>query len=375
MKALVLSGGGARGAYQAGSVLAMAQIAAKMGITQPVKIYSGVSAGAINAAFLAAQADDFTRAAENLVTLWTNISSEQVFKSDALSLGQIGLSWIKDLSMGGITGSSANPSLLDTSPLQDLIVKNITFAQIGKNLAAGHLHSLTITALDYQTSMAVNFVQSTETFQWTGSRRLSEQTLIHADHIMASSAIPILFPPHPIKGRYYGDGCVRNLSPLSPAIHLGASDIFVVGVRKQTSILNTPNEKQKKPSIARIANVLLNAVMLDGIEVDIERLKRINHFVDSIPENLKGSSPLRKVEVVWTHPILDIGHVAFENARKLPRFVRYLLKGLGSTEDAKEIISYLLFDPDFCKRLIDMGFEDAMRQEESIKRFLNQDEK
>lgn len=369
---LVLSGGGARGAYQAGVVQGISEIAAKLGLKNPFSIYSGVSAGAINAGFLSAECHDFQYASEKLSLLWSNLDSDQVFRSDALSIGRIGTKWIKDLSFGGIAGNTLSPSLLDTAPLKDLILKNLDFHKIDQRIKEQTLRALVITAVDYTSSMAVSFVQGEADLpNWQRSRRFSQKTPIHADHIMASSAIPVLFPPIKVDQHYYGDGCIRNMAPLSPAIHLGADRIIVVGVRRQTNISEGfKTGPQNEPTIARIANVLLNAVLLDGIELDVDRLQKINDFMERVPENLRDHMNFRPIELTWIHPSVDIGHLAFENARKLPRLVRYLLKGLGSTEDAKEIISYLLFDPEFCTQLIEIGYKDAFARRAEIEKIL-----
>ncbi len=373
MKALVLSGGGARGSYQAGVLTAIAEIAAKHKVRQPFKIYTGVSAGAINASFMAAGADDFALAAQRLAQLWRGIHSDQIFKTDAISLGKIGLSWVGELSFGGLSsGVHHGKSLLDTAPLTDLIKNNIAFSKIQEHIKSGALHSLGITALDYKTSETITFVEGHQPPSWKRSRRHSENTRINPSHIVASSAIPLLFTPGKVEDRYFGDGCVRNQQPLSPALHLGATSLLVIGVRKMDSTAH--DEKVLKstaaPSIALVANVLLNAVLLDGIDVDIERLNRINSFLQLVPEQHHDRLNFKAVNYVWIHPSKDIGALAATMATKLPRVIRYLLKGLGPLDDASEIISYLLFEPSFCSQLIELGYQDGIDQEPSIAEFL-----
>ncbi len=372
MKALVLSGGGARGAYQAGVLNATSEIAARIGQKRPFEIFTGASAGAINASFLASQADNFLQATENLANLWGTLDAHQVFRSDALSLSKIGFKWMRDLPLGGLTGFSPGPSLLDTAPLRELLQNNLDFAKIQSHIQSGVLKALAVTAVDYHSSMAATFIQGADDLKmWVRSRRFSERAIIDTDHIMASSAIPLLFPPIELNGRHYGDGCLRNQAPLSPAIHLGAEKILVVGVRRHTDI-EAPKKKSapKPPTLARVINTLLNAVLLDNIELDVDRLKKINEFMSKIPDNLHSQLNFRKVESVWIHPSIDIGQIAYDHAHKLPRFIRYLLRGLGPSEDSKEIISYLLFDPVFCQKLMDAGYEDAMAKREQIERLL-----
>lgn len=373
MKALVLSGGGARGAYQAGVLTAIAEIAARHKIKKPFQIYSGISAGAINVTFLAAGAEDFTLASQRLAQLWRGLHSDLVFKTDALSLGKIGLSLVGELSFGGMSsGASHGRSLLDTSPLSDLIKSNIQFDKIAKNVQEDYLNSVAVTALDYRTSETITFVEGKNTPDWVRSRRHSEKTILSAEHVVSSSAIPMLFTPGKIEERYFGDGCVRNQQPLSPALHLGATSLLVIGVRKidSTAYEEKVLKSNAPPSVARVTNVLLNSVLLDGIEVDIERLNRINTFLQQVPEHLHPKLNFKPVDYVWIYPSEDIGEIAASLANRLPRVIRYLLKGLGPLEDASEIISYLLFEPDFCSQLIEIGYRDGMAQEKEISTFL-----
>lgn len=375
MKALVLSGGGARGAYQAGVLNATSEIAARLGQKRPFDIFTGASAGAINASFLASQADNFLQATENLANLWGTIDADQVFRSDAISLGKIGMKWMRDLPLGGLTGFSPGPSLLDTSPLRELLQNNLDFSKIQANIQSGVLKALAITAVDYHSSMAATFIQGTEEIKmWIRSRRFSEKAVINTEHNMASSAIPLLFPPIEIESRHYGDGCLRNHAPLSPAIHLGAKKIMVVGVRRHTDIVAPKAKPAPTPTLARVINTLLNAVLLDGIELDLDRLKKINDFMSKIPTELHEPLNFRSVEHVWVHPSIDIGQLAYEHAHKLPRFIRYLLRGLGPSEDSKEVISYLLFDPVFCQKLMEAGYEDAMKKKVEIEYLLSDNE-
>lgn len=380
MKALVLSGGGARGAYQVGVLKVLGEVARDLHISQPFQIMSGASAGAINAGFLAAQKEDFYQSTVKLAELWQNISSTQVFKTDALSIGKISLKWIKELSLGGAghedLHKSGGLSLLNTDPLIDLLVKYIDFTQIQKNIDSNKLSALAISALNYETSETITFIQGSEKVSgWKRGRRRSEKTMMGPEHIMASSAIPILFPPRPVGSSYFGDGCVRNNTPLSPAIHCGAQEIFVIGVRTQEEagarqITEDSNVTLMAPSIARITNVLLNAVLLDGIEVDLERLSRINDFMSRIPKNLQENLNFRSIPHLFVHPSEDIGDIAFEMSSHLPRVIRYLLKGLGPLDEAQEIMSYLLFEKDFTSRLIAMGYSDGLKSKDRMIHFL-----
>ncbi len=354
--------------------MAIAEIVEENHIKKPFHIYTGASAGAINASFLAAGVHEFSQTAKKLVRLWQQLHSHHVFKTDALSLGRIGLSLVGGLSFGGISHKSPQgKSLLDTSPLETLIKNNIDFGQLRSNIENENLACLGITALDYKTSETITFVEGKHAASWQRSRRHSEQTEINASHIVASSAIPVLFTPGKVDHRYFGDGCVRNLQPLSPALHLGASSLLIIGVRKVdvTAYDERVRHSLTPPSLALIVNVLLNAVLLDGIDVDVERLNRINTFLRQVPEEHHEDLNFKNINYVWIHPSEDIGALAAKMASKMPRVIRYLIKGLGPLEDASEIISYLLFEPDFCSQLIEIGYDDGIREKKSILEFLN----
>lgn len=372
-KGLVLSGGGARGAYQVGVLSAIADIAQSCGIHEAFNIYTGVSAGAINATFMAAGADNFSATAKDLVNMWSRLQSEQVFYSDIGSIGKIGFNWVKSVSVGGMTAATPGQALLDTAPLHQLLKDQVAFTKIQNNIDNGSLKALAITAMDYQASTAITFVQGEESLpDWQKSRRHSEKTNIQSEHVMASSAIPLLFPPIGVDTRYFGDGCVRNTAPCSPSIYLGSQKILVIGVRRSTQTVyeSLVMKNSKAPSVGRVLNVLLNSVMLDGVELDVERLNRINSLIDEIPPAVHTNLPYKKVDVVWISPSSDIGEIAAQKHMKLPHIIRYLLKGLGSIQETSEIVSYLLFDPSFCTQLIEIGYEDGMRQKEEIQKFL-----
>lgn len=373
MKGLVLSGGGARGAYQVGVLQAVADIASQLKISRPFDILTGVSAGSINASYLAAGAEDFSLTSKRLADLWAKLNTDNVFRSDAASLGRIGLKWMGELSFGAIAGGSSTRALLDTEPLGDLIRNNLEFAKIQQNINAGNLFALALTALDYKTSEAITFVQGSDRApMWERYRRRSESTKISTGHIMASSAIPLLFPPIEVDGRHYGDGCVRNLVPCSPALHLGADKLFIIGVRtqKETAYDTRVKKSTVGPSVARVINVLLNSVLLDGVEVDVERLKRINDFVAQVPADVHHKINFKPVDFLFISPSEDLGAIAASMANQLPRLIRYLLKGLGPLEDASEVISYLLFEKEFLTKLIDCGYQDAIKQKDRIETFL-----
>ncbi len=366
---LVLSGGGARGAYQVGVLAAVQEISEKSGILPRFEYLSGVSAGAINASSLASNCENFKNASETLVKLWSGVTIDQVFSTDSITMGKIGFQWMSELSLGSLTGTTPGRSLLETSPLRSLIHNNMDYDKVAQNFKDGHLKALAITAINYATSSTVTFVQGQDQLpSWDKGRKHSERTIISTDHIMASSAIPLLFPPVQVDDRFFGDGAVRNHAPCSPAIYLGAEKLLVIGVRRQASTAYEERAHQnvKAPSVARVINTILNGVLLDAIEQDIDRLRRLNDYAMAIPSEQHQKIALRPLDYLFISPSADIGEMAVQKAHKLPRIVRYLLKGLGSLEDASEIISYLLFDPSFCSDLIEIGYKDGMAKKEEV---------
>lgn len=365
---IVLSGGGARGAYQVGVLKGVSDILLKHDIKPRVSIYTGVSAGAINASFMAANAEDFHQAVEKLSQLWGQITSDQVFASDAVHMGKIAVTWARDLGFGALTGTAPGKALLDTHPLHQLLRNNLDVNAIQKNVDEGHLDALALTAVDYTSSDSITFVQGREGLpSWRKSRRRSEKTKIRTDHVMASSAIPLLFPPIPVGDHWFGDGCVRNHQPCAPALYLGAEKLLIIGVRQQN-----PNPTAAHvPSVGRVVNLLLNAVLLDGVELDADRMGRMNEMVRRVPENLRGSLNFKEIDFTLISPTADLGRMAWDRSNKLPRVVRYLLKGLGSLEDTAEVISYLLFDPEFCQTQMKLGVADALQREADVLSIFN----
>ncbi len=368
---VLLSGGGARGAYQSGVLLGVAEIAAEKGISHPFKIVTGVSAGAVNAASLVASQADFVDVASKLTRDWSSITANEVFKTDALSAGRLGLKFALDAAGGVFSQKKLARSLLDTSPLRRYIEKNIPFSEISNTLRSGKIESLALTAMNYTNSHSMTFVQSHEPSpMWDRSRRRSIQSTIGVEHVMGSGAIPLFFPPVPIGDDHFGDGCLRNTAPLSPAIHLGADRILVISVRRPDH-LAPPVLGHIEPSLARVTGVVLNALLMDAVEFDMERLMRINQTVDLIPQATRTKMHLRKLDYLWIRPSQDIGKIAVDLFNKLPAVIRYLVGGLGSKKEASELTSYLLFEPEFCGELVRLGREDAYANREAIEKFLS----
>lgn len=371
---LVLSGGGARAAYQAGALTAVGDICAELKIEHPFQIYSGVSAGAINASIVTSHEGTFSDGCAHLRNLWENIKSEDVFISNPLSLTQEGLKWIAELSMGGMKKSTPGRSLLSTDPLRDLIKKYCDFPNIRKKIESGSIHALAVTALDYYNTNSVTFIEGhNEIPLWERVRRRGERAKISVDHLMASAAIPLLFPPISLGEGYFGDGSIRNLSPCSPAIYMGAEKVLAIGVRSRKDPCYSYSQKKEAlteaPTVARILSVMLNAVMMDGIDLDMERIDRINTELKNLSASDRKKISVRSVDALWISPSRDLSEIAANRSHDLPRMIRYLLRGLGELEEASEITSFLLFEKTFCQTLIEVGFEDAMKQKDKIRAF------
>lgn len=366
---IVLSGGGARGAYQAGSLRALYEICRDAGNLSPFENLVGLSAGAINGSFIAAHLNDLDQGTDRLCDLWRNLRTQDVLKTDAFSVSGTAFKLVRSLSLGGISRwlRASKVGLLNTRPLNQLIQNNIDFNQIQKNVDDGLLRAFCITATDYSTSLGVSFFTGSEEIQqWKRYLRVGLRSPITADHVMASASIPIFFPPWPIGDRFFGDGCLRNTAPLSPAIHMGANKLIVLGVRKWKEVILS-EETNLPPSLGRIISVLINAILMDAIEVDIERIRIINEALHLAPE----SPGFKKLEVFYMNPSVVLSEIAASHVDNLPQILRFLIGGLGTPEESGEILSYLTFDGSYCSKLVELGYSDLMEKKENFLQFLN----
>lgn len=368
--ALVLSGGGARGAYQAGVIRALVEIFTRYP-QFPFPIVTGVSAGAINGAYLAAHFQNLHEKSHELTELWGQIRAHDVFRTDLFTITGLGWSWARDLLFGGLRGRAHINSLLDVSPLRRTLTARIPFDGLERNLGNDSgLNAFEVSATDYSLGMNVSFYAHRHgVTPWTRVGRKAESTRIGLPHIMASSAIPLFFPPVTIEERAYGDGCLRNATPLSPAIKLGADKIMIIGVRHQG--LGRLNPRPKAATVGRILSVILNSLLFEAIDQDLERLNRVNHLLDLLPPDKRGVDRARKIEVMYLTPSMDLGEFAAEKFSYLPKLMQYMMRGLGSQHESSELVSYLLFEREYTARLVDLGYQDTMEMKDAIQHFMD----
>jgi NTE family protein len=374
--ALALSGGGARGAYQVGALRALAELFPDQRQT-PFPILVGASAGAITSSFLAARANAFPHGVARLVDFWSHIRPEDVFRTDAQTLAKGGLKWVADLSLGGWIGRHREKSLLRSDPLQTVLEARLDMDAVREHIERGTLHGIALTATDYRTNLAVTFFDGApEIAPWTRSTRLGDRQRLTIDHVMASSAIPIFFPAIRIGERYYADGCLRSMAPLSPAIHLGADRILAIGIRSP-GIRERPVESadgaDAYPSLADTAGLFLNALFVESLETDIERLERINHTLEHVPGSTVAANgiSLRNIPLFVLRPSTDLGALAKDTLARLPVFVQYLFRGLGvSGSSGLDLLSYLAFDSAYTLKLLALGYADAMAQANALVDFI-----
>ncbi len=357
---IILSGGGARGAYQAGCLKAIAEILEVK--KSPFSVFSGISAGSLNAAYLAAYADQFDEYSKNLCKLWSNIRTEDVVETGSFSVAKIALHWVLDLGLGRFRSGKKINFLMNSDPLRNFLSKNIPLEKISRNIEEQVIQAFAITATNYASNRNITFVEQNTTYTpWRRVNRESRSTNLTVEHIMASAAIPVLFPPIKIDNAYYGDGALRNTAPLSSAIKLGAQKLVVIGVKSAEQEMTN---NHILPTSGRQLSCLINSALLDGIEMDLERLEKINTLMTFSPD--RSAEGLNTVDYVYLRPSKPISHIAKEYAYLLPSKFKHLISGLGRLEEAEEIISYLLFEGGYCKRLCQLGYEDTFSKSREI---------
>lgn len=372
--ALVLPGGGARGAFQVGVLKAMAELVPR-GTPNPFNVLSGTSAGAINSVVLASKARRFRVAVAELDRVWSNFECKQVFRTDNWTMLRSSLHWMTAIVFGGFLVGTPR-SLLDNTPLRALLSRNVRFPRIQDGIDAGWLDAVAITAASYATARSTSFFQGTSDHKgWTRTRRVGIPGNLHLDHLMASIAVPMIFPPQLIDGGYFGDGAMRQATPLSPAVHLGADRILVVGVRDETADESGETSGPAEfPNFAQIAGYMLDTLFMDGLYSDLERVTRINQLIDSVPPGQR-SGPLRRMRAIDTMlvvPSEDLRAIAHKYRRQLPFALRGLLHGIGGRgKGENRLLSYLMFEKEYTRELISLGYNDAMKVKDELRDFIS----
>lgn len=381
---LILTGGGARAAYQVGVLRAIANILKAAGWSSarnPFQIICGTSAGGINATSLACSADNFGVGLRRLEKIWSQIEARQVYRADSLAMIRSGANWMSLLSFGWTLRKwfKTRPnSLFDNRPLAELLTNVLDFNGLDHAFNSGALHALAITASSYTSGMHLTFYQTLADIEpWVRSQRLAQRDFITVQHLMASSAIPFIFPAVPLNWKggleYCGDGSMRQLAPISPAIHLGADKVLIIGAGRMSETGRVAREAPSYPSIAQIAGHAMSSIFLDSLAVDIERMSRINNTLSMLPRDFKNQSVLRPIETLVIAPSERIDEIAARHVKSLPSPIRFMLGRIGATEvRGSTLASYLLFEPGFTNELIALGFADAMRKQHEVQAFFNE---
>ncbi len=369
---LVLPGGGARGAYQAGALKAIAEIVPKG--TNPFPVIMGTSVGAINAVGLASNAHDFTAGVESVVRFWQTLTTDQVYRTDLRTIMSDGAQMVASMTPLGSIGVRRPRSLLDNAPLGELLRKNIDFDAIERAIASGKLQAIGVTASSYDRARAITFFQGIEGLEeWVRVRRDGVAVKLTVDHVLASAALPFIFEAQRIGNEYYGDGSLRLTSPLSPAIHCGADRILVIGIRDAKPHPVKTGEPVY-PTLGTLSGYLLDTVFMDNLDADIERALRVDHTLSLLPRDLQVGTRLRDIDILMVQPSQDVRDIARDHAHEMPWTIRMLLKRLGVWGRDWRLPSYLLFEPAYCQALVSLGYADTMARAREIARFLGLDE-
>ncbi len=374
--ALVMGGGGARAAYQVGVLRAIARRRPKL----EIPILVGVSAGAINTAFLAGHNGAFDEKMERLAELWLGLSTEKVFRSDSLTLLRNATRWGMRLVSGGRAVARRPRGMVDTAPLREFLRASLVHDEgallgIAENLRHGGLNAVGITTIDYATGQNVTHVQSNGATAWRRPHRRSVETALTIEHVMASAALPLFFPAVRLGESWHGDGGMGLTAPLSPALHLGARRILAISTRfERTHVDETPAPAHRYPPPAQIVGMMLNAVFLDMLDQDALNLERINRLIEHLPLERRGG--LQVARLMLLRPSRNISELAAKYEPRLPQPFRFLMRGTGTTETrAPESLSMVMFEPNFERDVIAMGEGDAEKRMDEILLFLDGEER
>jgi len=369
--ALILTGGGARAAYQVGVLSAVSKFTPRH-YPIPFPIICGTSAGAINSTALACYASCFQLGVKKLEWVWNNLTTSRIYHSDPLRVfGHITKGFLASF-QADYANKNAR-SLLNNEPLRQLLNDVIDYNRIDNNIIKGALSAIAVTTSSYSSSDSISFYQSNSSIKpWFRAKRRGIPSQINSEYLLASAAIPLVFPSVKIQKEHFGDGSIHQLSPLSPSIHLGGEKLFVIGVEQPTEPLHANENNPHPPTTATIAGHLLDGIFSDTLQSDIERMQQVNDTLALIPEATRQESKkLKPIESLILNPSSDFDAIAVEYYHLLPYPIRLLLRSIGISNDSESsIISYLLFDKNYCKRLIKLGYEDALEKETQIRNFL-----
>jgi NTE family protein len=372
---LILTGGGARAAYQAGVLKGISDITDFKEC--PFKIISGVSAGAINGVWLGAHSSDFKGATQMIWDTWSTIEMQEVFKTNPASFFKIFRKWLTDLIFGGRFQKPQFTSLLNSDPLAGFIKSKLNFQMIKESIQTGRIHGLAVTTTNYYSGASITFFDGDGSIQpWTKKWREARRTDLNLGHILASSSIPIFFPPVELEDGFYGDGGIKLSAPLSPAIHMGADKILAIGIRHLPEPNDIPPHLTNKPiSMGDITGTLLNAMFFHSIDTDIERFERINRTIAILGKEELAKDPdhLKIIPLLAINPSEDLGRIDSDLFSRFPKMLRYLLQGVGASDlESRDMMSYLAFESTYLTTLLSVGYQDAMKREKDILDFFRE---
>lgn len=369
---IILAGGGARAAFQVGVLQALKEMLPDPKVN-PFPIICGTSAGAVNAGALAVNADDFGKGVDNLLEVWRGFEPRHVYRSDFAGVAANSGKWFAGMLLGALMKNKP-VSLLDNRPLQALLSRKLDFDRIARNIEMGALDAIAINCSGYTSGQSCAFFEGRPDIEdWKRSQRVGIKARIRVEHLMASSAIPFLFPAHKLNREFFGDGSMRQVAPVSPALHLGADRVIVVGTAKLRSEAPERTRGDAYPTLAQVAGHVMNSIFLDSLAVDIERLERINRTISAVPQEtlIKMGVTLHHVDVLVITPSEPLDAIAVKHVRNLPWPIRMLLRSIGAMRrGGANLASYLLFEQGYCRELIQLGYNDTMKRREEVEAFM-----